>query len=156
MRRIIASRIARRLPLLLFVLTPLAFVLFFLLSYIDYDLAEALFIYTLFAISESVLGIGHLLLIRRGEEGKASVWLVAFTYSKLGLAVTFWAIVALVTLRSIYGFHLVPDLYQALAYAFVGSAMFVNLVSAVVFAVGYYLGCLSYQIWPYPWRRRHD
>lgn len=151
------SRLAHYVPHL-FVVLPLAAGLFFGLL----DAHPALWLYTrlalyaLFAAAATVLAAGHLMLIGRSEDGRASVWLVAFAYSKVFLALALWTVAVLTGLA--YHFEaLVREVLPLLShvlYGALGAAMAGTALSAAVFLVGYARGCLDYRIRPYPWGRR--
>ncbi|WP_273843960.1 hypothetical protein [Rubrobacter calidifluminis] len=150
----IAEKIAARLPLL-FVVVPIAVgVVVFFIDETRYLEVSRIVVYVLFAIAATVLAIGHFRLLGRSEDGKASVWLIAFAYSKMFLAAALWAVALLVTLSVSVGPIRAHELLVAhILYAFVAAAMAGTVLSASVFAIGYRLGRLNHRIWPYPWRR---
>lgn len=111
--------------------------------------------YSLFALSALVLTVGHVLLIERGEDGKASVWLVAFAYSKASLTTALFGVILVVILRIfgidlsyIFGFPIL----ESLALALVGGSAIGSMLAAGVFVYCYRTDQLDYRIYPWPWQ----
>ncbi|MCL6437204.1 MAG: hypothetical protein K6T51_01225 [Rubrobacteraceae bacterium] len=150
----LTEKAASRLPLLFVIVPLIAGVAAFLIDETRYLEIARIVVYVLFVLATTVLAVGHFGLIRSARDGRASIWLIAFAYSKLFLAAALWSVAILVSLSLIFGFARSHSLFLShILYAFIAAAMAGTVLSALVFFIGSRAGCLGRRIWPYPWRR---
>lgn len=147
------KRLADKLAWLFFLVPPTASGLIFLLEAYGIQDLPRLVVYILFAIAATVLAIGHIRLLFWSKDGKASIWLMAFAYSKVYLAIALWGISVVVLIRLWYPTLITSTLLHAV-YALITSAAVGTMLSAIVFALGYKFGCLSYRVQIFPWSRK--
>jgi hypothetical protein len=111
-------------------------------------------IYVCLALGTDVIAVGHILIVQEATTGRAPVWLVVFTYSKLCQSVAYTGISLFVVSNILgvelpYGGQLAAALVScAAAGAVLTAAMFIVLwISSVGF---------GYRIRPWPWQVVRD
>ncbi len=151
--------IHRRLPLVYALLTPLAwFVALGLAAEPTLD-GLRLVIYVVYASSALAIAAGLVYLVRRSDDGKASVWLVSVMYEAVFFACSLVGILSLTILRLLYPDLLIPGVsadplasfLQRLAYALIAGSAMGTLISASVLVYGFFRGHLDMKIYPWPW-----
>jgi hypothetical protein len=107
-------------------------------------------VYVALALGTDVIAVGHILIVQNSENGRAPVWLVVFTYSKLCQSIAYTGI-SLFVISSVMGWH-IPFGGQ-LAGGLVSCAAAGATLTAITFValwrsnVGF-----NYRIRPWPWQ----
>lgn len=105
-------------------------------------------LYALLAGATTVLAVGHMLLIRRSESGRSSIWLTTFTHSKVAQSVAFWGIAGIMLARTLsIDFRFI----EGVGYAMIGIAVGANVMAASTFLLAWFNRRLESRIWPTPW-----
>lgn len=106
-------------------------------------------VYIALALGTDIIAVGHVLIVQDAENGRAPVWLVVFTYSKLSQSIAYTGI-SLFVVSAVLGWQI--PLGEQLAAGLVSCAAAGAVLTAITFValwrsqVGF-----NYRIRPWPW-----